>query len=270
MFIDAVSTGNTYGNGHDCPVEFSFTVTDFDNCDENVVQIKNFKINPDEKIMPGVRVYAHLPETTSEGNEISKALIGIRHLIKKANEDGLYLVAFDMDGLLKNLRSNMERVLSSNDNAIIDLEEFIDFPPERMISVKSLSKLIYSPEEVGNSSGHEPFYLHACGEQAFHDARKTFDNGSPRSVYNVRMTVGIFKKLCEKKGFSNCSEVINYLVGELGKRFDFGKYAGELVEDVFKKDFGYCLWCFKNKELMDGHTALAQELFRLMKQNKKI
>ena len=271
MFIDTVTTSNTAGNGHDCPVEFAFKIVDLDTCDdESKGQIKHFRITPDEKIMPGARVYSHLPAEIKDGNEISKSLMTIRELIKKAADEGFYLASFYMESLLKILRSNMERVLSSSDNGMIDTEEFINFPANRMISIGSLAKLLLPPEEVGTSYSFEALYLHLCGEDAYKATRKEFDEGAPRTVYNTKMSLGILKKLCEKKGFNSCEEIVTYMAGELGKRFDFGKYSGQLVEDVFKKDFGYCLWCFKNKELMDGHQALGAELFRLMKQNKKI
>ena len=268
LFIDCTTTSNTAGDGHDCPVDFTFNVIDADKPDD-IGQIKQIRMVPDEKIMPGARVYSHFPAEISDGNDLKKGMMMVKTLLKRATESGMYVVSFDIDFVLKAVRNTMERVLQ-NPDGMIDTDEFFEIPYDKQISVRNFAKIVLPPEEVGTSYSFEALYLHLCGDDKYSEARKDFDSGvSSRSVYNQVMTLGIFRKLCERKGFATCQEVNDFVTSELGKKFGFGKYAGQKVEDVFAKDFGYCLWCFKNAELMEGNPALQKELVRLMKQKRK-
>ena len=77
------------------------------------------------------------------------------------------------------------------------------------------------------------------------------------------------KGLCDKCS-NPCSakyplcQACKFGVGEmLPNQFTFGKYKGELINDVFVRDPEYCSWCVKNVESSKHEIKQLQELFEL-------
>lgn len=58
--------------------------------------------------------------------------------------------------------------------------------------------------------------------------------------------------------------------------FGFGKYYGELIEDILAKDFQYCLWVVENREhcksseFIKSHPTYVAHIERIMQQEKAL
>jgi exodeoxyribonuclease X len=84
------------------------------------------------------------------------------------------------------------------------------------------------------------------------------EGGAHDAESDVKVLYGVFERLLNKvkEKIPNEDEAIQKMIEISGKpvvfkKFNFGKYKGDLVEDVFKKDRGYLEWMLKTK-LADG------------------
>lgn len=270
IILDTITTSNTAGEGHDCPVEVTFRLCNFDNFDTEETQIKSLKITPDEKIMPGARVYSNLPAEITDGNELKKAMKMVETVINKTKN--LYVIAYDLDVFFRVMNSNYNRLFADENGQNIDTSGGFELDPKKSFSIKAYAKCLFPPTEVGTSYAAEAMMMHLLGAEKFKEERRRFDSGqSTRSVYNQAMDSFILRKLTEKAGDTSFQAIVDRVNNASETMFTFGKHSGKLVADVFKDDFGYCLWCFKNKELMESNPGLQRELARLMiKQREEI
>ena len=271
LILDVVTTLNTADGGHDCPVEVTFRACDFDNFDDDSkTQVKSLKIVPDEKVMPGARVYSNLPAEITEGNDLHKAMDATKATLKRAVDSGMYLIAYDFDVLMKILSATFERTVDAPQAGVIDTSSGLTIPQEKTISIKTLAKSILSPADVGMSFAAEALMMYFEDEAGFRAERRRFDDHVvTRSVYNQELDSVILRKLCQAKGLSSFEDVVKLIEETPTAHFTFGKYSGALVESVFKTDFKYCLWCFRNDDLMASNPGLKRELTRLMSRNRK-
>ncbi len=84
------------------------------------------------------------------------------------------------------------------------------------------------------------------------------EGGAHDAESDVKVLFAVFQRLLAKvkEKIPNEEEAINKMIEisnnpVIFKKFNFGKYKGELVEDVFKKNRGYLEWMLKTK-LADG------------------
>lgn len=124
------------------------------------------------------------------------------------------------------------------------------------IDTLRLAKHIYDGTEVKDCSGTNQIsfaleylfhYLHLYDENEmlhFHDAR-----------FDVDVTWKLLKYCCQKLNFklpNDIKEVINKSNSPIMvKRFNFGKYKGELISKVYAEDKGYIKWLIEKSGMFD-------------------
>ena len=268
LILDTVTTSNTAGEGHDCPIEFTFRVCDFNNFDTNETEVKSFPITPDEPVMPGAMVYSNVSNEI-KGGDLVKSMTFLRKLLEKAKANGMYIIAYDLDSFFRIINNTIDRLFVP-DNGMVDVSNDTKLDPSKSFSIRSFAKAILPPTKVGTSYAAEAMTMYLAGRDVFKAQRSQFDEGAvTRSVYNQNMNSIILRKLVEMTASSSFKDVVEKVNNASETMFTFGKYSGRLVEDVFKSDYGYCLWCFRKQELMDANPGLQRELARLMMAEKK-
>jgi uncharacterized protein (DUF3820 family) len=122
-----------------------------------------------------------------------------------------------------------------------------------------LAKHIYEGVEVNDCSGKNPIsfaldylfhYLHLYENDEkinFHDAR-----------FDVDICLRLLKHCCDKLNYKLPND-IKEIVKESNKpiliqRFNFGKYKGELLTDVWNKDKSYFKWLIEKSGMFDEGT----------------
>ncbi len=171
-----------------------------------------------------------------EGVEIAFEATAVHHITRKMVADKPAFQSSEIKKRLEELFAQGAIMVAHNalfDMGIISLE---DLKPQKHICTLKVARFLDEKAELTN---HKLQYL-----------RYAYDLEVEGKAHDAEGDVAVLEKLFEHllKDVSLEKMAEISAVPSLIRRFSFGKYNGELVIDVLKKDRGYLEWFLKTKQ----------------------
>lgn len=249
--IDIFTTQNDLFGKHNCPVQFSYQVFDESDIYDKGKFILNpensntINIIPDEDMsMAGYRTTGmnddYIKSGEYNGVELSQALENIYGVLTDFLNNGYYImgynhVKYDLDIL----NSSFERVLQKSR---------IDFPKDKIIDVMEFAENIISVTKCGNYATDSVF-LALTNDLTKLETLKSVKSTLTDMKLTKLILMMLLNKISTERKFT-CSEIVT-IIDKLKRkvnRFNFGKYKGLTLEEVFKKDTQYVSWLLKHTD----------------------
>ena len=246
-FIDMHTTLNELANS--CPVGFRVEVqSDSDFLEGKVPKAKEILTVPDEDILGnGI---SHLGFTKEDidadvaenGNvnwlPLETGLAQIEKVLSTLAKNGVILVGYAVDGyILRILNDAIERVLG---------KDGVEFRKDRLIDVERMSKVCVPLERCGN------YFQRSVIATLL--GKEWIESGPQFQTleWKVSATKAILRKLMEERGLAGIQDVVSFLgKPHMVDRFNFGKYKGQRISDVYAKDRQYFSWLLSRKDLFE-------------------
>lgn len=259
-FIDIFTTHNDLYGHYNSPVQFCCEIYKNDEIfNENLFlnnppRQKIINIIPNEPMMISgkINIGYNIPSETNGGVILKDALESIHKLLKSFNEKSIYIIGYNhIDYDIRVLNEHFEKVLNY---------EKIEFKKNHLIDVMKLAEKRIGVNFIGNYT-MDSVYMFLNDD--YESYKKLKENKS--TATDILMTKRMFSKLLDldvhdetSLKFSDVVKMINE--PKESTYFNFGKYKGALIADIFTKDRQYISWLMRNADIRNKNPDLFNTL----------
>ena len=260
-FIDILTTMNDLHGSHNSPFMFTCEVAcmdDTSSCDPprlNVQRTIAVKMVPEEKILGnGYSYHGYSNDTIESVSKTDDGWISEKDGLKRIygildvlNRNKVFVVGHGICKFTMTiLNEHFQRVLG---------ESPIEFDDNFVIDTEILAKLLVDVRKCGNYSLNS---LTACL-----DSRTSY--GTTTMQNRVSDIKSLLLKLMDTLGVSSMEEVSGFIHSEHDiDVFQWGKYKGMRIEDVFNSDRQYFSWILKNRNFYSEDKDLLRKAEQMM------
>ena len=262
-FIDIFTTHNDLYGHYNSPIQFCCEIYKNDEIfDQDLFLIKPprqkiINIIPYEPMMVSgkINIGYNIPSETNGGIILKDALESIYKLLKTFKEKNIYIIGYNhIDYDLRILNEHFEKVLNY---------EKIEFPEDHLIDVMKLAEKKIEVHFIGNYT-MDSVYMFINDN---YDAYKTLRNNRS-TITDISMTKEIFSKLVDLENNDEVSLKFSDIVKIINEPkevnvFNFGKYKGALISDIFVNDRQYISWLMRNGDIRKKNPDLFNTLKKL-------
>lgn len=259
-FIDIFTTHNDLYGHYNSPVQFCCEIYKNDeifNSDlflNNPPRQKIINIIPNEPMMISgkINIGYNIPSETNGGVMLKDALESIYKLLKSFKEKNIYIIGYNhIDYDLRILNEHFEKVLNY---------EKIEFRKDYLIDVMKLAEKKIEVSFIGNYT-MDSVYMFLKDD--YDSYRRLKDTRSTKT--DILITKEIFSKLVDINGHDETSLKFSDVVKMINEPkeptcFNFGKYKGALISDIFTKDRQYISWLTRNADIRNKNPDLFNAL----------
>lgn len=262
-FIDIFTTHNDLYGHYNSPIQFCCEIYKNDEIFNQGLFLnkpprqKVINIIPYEPMMISgkINIGYNIPSETNGGLILKDALESIYKLLKTFNEKNIYIIGYNhIDYDLRILNEHFEKVLNY---------EKIEFSDDHLIDVMKLAEKRIEVQFIGNYT-MDSVYMFLKDN---YDAYKTLRNNRS-TISDISMTKEIFSKLVDLEHNDEISLKFSDIVKMINEPkdisfFNFGKYKGALISDIFEKDRQYISWLMRNGDIRRKNPDLFNTLKKM-------
>lgn len=270
LILKTLNSGNNTNNGKECLIQAYAALFPFDINEilSSRINIKNAKVEIDRLIFPTENItYSTTAKTGVSNKYITdfgvngkciNATTFIEHISKifsTLTNKNIYVIGHNiLDNDLRVINKTIEQTttinpISLNRHKLIDIQEFAmqEFPLDQIGNYSLDSILLASGNglEVVTWFNGSKYQDSFCKEYAIE-------------------TLWCLASMMKNKGYATLSQVSQQLnTRTIVNELQFGKYKGQKIVDIFKKDNEYLCWLKSCKEVMDKNPNLKYTLEKL-------
>lgn len=238
--IDVSTTTNSGPKGHDCPLQFACEFMTIDSVSSTENKRFDIALVPDEPVFPAGKMQVKYDEEfKAKSIDLETGLTKIYGILKKATDAHMYIIGYNLGYDELQLNSAFKRVLG------LDPIDF-NYDREHAIDIMLLAQKIIDFDKIGKFSMSEVYaYLFPDNpENYFLKRHELFEHENKTgSLFDNEISKAILQKIIDIQDFKSWEEIIDlFKSNKILKYMPFGKYSGDLIDDVFANDRQYLAW----------------------------
>lgn len=235
--FDVSTTTNSIGRGHDCPLQFACEFMEIESIGSKSNKKFELAFIPDEPVMPAAMMQVKYDEDfKARSIDLSIGLNKVYNILKRVSDTRMYVIGYNIEYDIKYLNNAFERVLGYDP---------IAFDKDIIIDLMILSQKTIDIDKINRYSMAEVYtYFDSENPGAYYDKRYyMFAKNMTGSLFDNEISKYILQKIIEISKIKSWEEIIELQkTRDILKIVPFGKYRGQLIDDVFMNDRQYLAW----------------------------